>query len=392
MNVCVAGKNNIAVEILKYLIENNHDRYDLCVICNEKRNEIEYFQKSLAACARNNNIPIVTLDDIYEYDDLIFLSMEYDKIIKPNRFKDARLFNIHFSLLPAYKGMYTSAIPILNGERYSGVTFHRIDAGIDTGDIIAQKKIEISENDTCRDLYQKYLINATILVKSCIEKVLSKAEKASRQPAEGASYYPQGYIDYKNLKLNLKNVAINVKRQVRAYSFREYQMPLFNGQNIIYCEITDTKSYNKPGTIIRENDRLYEVSTIDYNVILFKDRFKELFDSCKKGDLKKVKDICDVKMHIETKDIHGWTPLIVATYNNHLNIVKYLIKAGADIFVKNYNGTNLLMYAKEAYKQYGDRKLFELYKKLGLSMQESDEKGFNVIDYIRKDGLIALLS
>lgn len=391
LNVCVAGKNNIAVEVLEYLIKNNNDRYNLCVICNEKRSEIKRFQKSLAFLAESNNIPVVLLNDVYEYEDLIFLSMEFDKIIKPDRFKDARLFNIHFSLLPAYKGLYTSAVPILNGEKYSGVTFHRIDAGIDTGDIIAQRKFEIDKTDTCRDLYQKYLFNSIDLVKSCLEDILAKTEKSVKQTAEGASYYPLGYIDYNNLKLNFRDVAVSVERQVRAYSFREYQMPTFNGIDIISCEITDIRSECKPGIIIKENVSLLEVSTIDFDVILYKDRFDELFESCKTGDLDKVKKICKVKAHIEVADDHGWTPLIVATYNNHFDVVTYLIDVGASIYAKNYNGTNLLMYAKEAYKQFGDRRLFDLYKDLGLDIFEKDEYGLNVVDYIKQDGLAELL-
>ena len=59
------------------------------------------------------------------------------EIIKTKNFKSNKLFNLHFSLLPSYKGMHTSAFPILNGEKYSGVTIHKIDNGIDTGDIIA---------------------------------------------------------------------------------------------------------------------------------------------------------------------------------------------------------------------------------------------------------------
>lgn len=47
--------------------------------------------------------------------------------------------------------MYTSAMVLLNGEEYTGVTFHRIDKGIDTGEIIAQQKIKIDYEDNCRD-------------------------------------------------------------------------------------------------------------------------------------------------------------------------------------------------------------------------------------------------
>ena len=58
----------------------------------------------------------------------------------PKNFLNARLYNIHFSYLPAYKGMFTSALPIKNGEVDSGVTLHKIESGIDTGDIIDQIK------------------------------------------------------------------------------------------------------------------------------------------------------------------------------------------------------------------------------------------------------------
>ena len=69
--------------------------------------------------------------------------IEFDQIIKPTEFRSNRLFNIHFSYLPEFKGMYTSAIPILQGSTHTGVTLHGIDQGIDTGPIIAQEKFEI---------------------------------------------------------------------------------------------------------------------------------------------------------------------------------------------------------------------------------------------------------
>ena len=391
MYVCVAGKNNIAVDVLIYLIENNNDRYELCVICNDSRTEIVGFQKSLSQCAKEHGIPIVSLSDVYEYEDLIFLSMEFDKIIRPDKFTDARLFNIHFSLLPAYKGMYTSAIPILNGERYTGVTFHRIDAGIDTGDIIDQKKIKISDDDTCRDLYIKYLQEGAKLVLENIEIVLRKEEKSKIQPAYGASYYPVGYINYENLKINFRDVAISVNRQIRAYSFREYQLPSFNNTKIISSKITDEKSVAKPGSVLFEDEICFVISTIDYNIILYKDRFDELLLDCEKGIYKGVEEICQVKEHINTCNRVGWTPLIVATYNNQYEIAEYLIDKGANVFISNYHGTNLLMYAKEVFKRYGDRNLFDLYISKGLDVNKKDDYGNSLLDYIEIERIEGLL-
>lgn len=59
----------------------------------------------------------ITLEQAYEIENLIFISCEFDQLIKPEKFNSPFLYNIHFSLLPAYKGMYTSALPLYNGEK-----------------------------------------------------------------------------------------------------------------------------------------------------------------------------------------------------------------------------------------------------------------------------------
>ena len=123
-------------------------------------------ERSLLKKANEIGIETKTLEDIYSIENLIFLSLEFDRIVNPNKFKSNKLFNIHFSLLPKYKGMFTSIIPILNNEKTTGVTFHKIDKGIDTGEIIAQKEFEIALFDNARDIYH----NGILLVKQCLEK------------------------------------------------------------------------------------------------------------------------------------------------------------------------------------------------------------------------------
>ena len=118
--------------------------------------------------ALDNNIEVVTLQTLYEINDLLFISLEYDEIIKPEMFETNELFNIHFSLLPAYKGVYTSIFPILNGEQYTGVTLHKIDSGIDTGAIVDQMKIEIKLTFTSSTL------NSTIPLYRCLLDLRNK--------------------------------------------------------------------------------------------------------------------------------------------------------------------------------------------------------------------------
>lgn len=386
MFVCVAGKNNIGVDVLEYLIEHCNGRYELGVVCNNNETGVNTWQKSMRFFANKYGVKEYKLQEVYDIKNMIFISLEFDQIVKPELFTDAKLFNIHFSLLPAYKGMYTSAIPILNGEKYVGVTFHRIDRGIDTGDIIRQKKFEVKDTYTCRDLYLQYIKHGTRLVLECIEDVLAGKEYAEPQSCQGSTYYSKKYIDYSNIIIDLRQTAGNIVRQIRAFNFREYQLPKVYDRRIIAAHATNIKSNQKPGTILAENEQAMLLATIDYNVILYFDRFDELMKACKNGEYEQVKEICTVPEHINAANEHGWTPLIVATYNNQVDIVNFLIMNGADVHATNNNGTNLLMYAKEAYINYGNKELFQLFLKLGLDVENRDYAGKSLQDYLHIAG------
>lgn len=391
MFVCIAGKNNIAVCVLEQVIKRNIDVENIGVVCNQNETGKNGWQKSLRFWAKKYGIREYRLEDLYEKQNLIFLSMEFDKLIKPSKFLDARLYNVHFSLLPAYKGMYTSAIPILNGEKAVGVTFHEIDSGIDTGDIIKQKAFTMNEKYTCRDLYLKYIDEGIRLVTECLDDVLNNRISAEKQPIKGSSYYSKKYIDYENLHIDLKQAADMIDKQIRAYSFREYQMPEVYGKKIIASQILEIKSKQTAGTIIMEDETSMMLATVDYNIVLYFDRFEELLCACECGDLDKVRSICEVREHINCANTNGWTPLIVATYNNRIDIVKYLIMHGANIFCKNSNGTTLLMYAKEAFLREHDNTLFKMFLDLGLDILEKDYNGNSLKDYVSNDVLSMMI-
>ncbi len=271
MFVCVAGKNNISVSVLQYLIEHNLGRYELGVVCNKTETGEDSWQKSLRKYAKEQGIQEYKLSEIYEKTNQIFLSMEYDRIVKTEKFLDARLFNIHFSLLPKYRGMYTSVLPLLHGDKQGGVTLHYIDNGIDTGDIVAQSVVPIEYEDTSRDLYLKYMEHGTRLVLANLENILAGKEKAKPQAKEGATYYSKKTIDYSNLQIDLERTADEIRNQIRAFCFREYQLPKIYGRKITGAKITDIRSGSKPGTIIKETEKMMEIASIDYNVELYFD-------------------------------------------------------------------------------------------------------------------------
>lgn len=381
--VCVAGKNDIAVNILEYLYSMKDNNFELVVSCNRNEDGKNGWQKSLRFFAERLGIKEVTLEELYEIEDLVFLSLEYDRIIRPNLFKTKQLYNIHFSALPKYKGMYTSALPLLNDESEGGVTFHRIASGIDTGEIIRQKLFEIDENCTSRDLYLKCIENGTEVVKAELENVLKDACVSTPQPAEHSSYYSKAAIDYSNLIINLNTTAYGIGRQIRAFTFREYQLPKIHDRVVFDYDITSMLSLEKPGTILEETDSSITIATVDYDMILYLDQFEMIMEACLSGDLEYLKCISNIEKYLEQKNNKGWTPLIVATYNNQKEVVNYLLAKGADVHVKNHNGTNLLMYAKNTYLNTLDSDLLELMLEKGIRPEETDYMGYDLFYYIQ---------
>lgn len=329
--VIIAGKNDIAVGMLDYILDTYAGQVRVVVICNKTETGQDSWQKSLRLEAQRRDVPEYQLEDIYTIADSVFLSLEYDRLIKPEKFSTKELYNVHFSLLPQYRGMYTSAIPILDGQEYSGVTLHRIDQGIDTGDIIAQRIIYLDEKETCRSLYSKYISQALSLMKEYAETLIFHPSEVTSQAQDPkkASFYSVKSIDYKNLMIDLNQTSCSIDRQIRAFSFREYQMPEIYGRKVIGSMQTTHRSQNRPGKVILESNIGFILATIDYDLVVFFDRFEELMQACAEGNLAKVSEICCVREHVNEMDRYGKTPLDVAKENNQYEIVKYLLCCGA---------------------------------------------------------------
>lgn len=268
--ICIAGKNNIAVDVCQYVLD-HYPQIKVYALTNRNDDGIDNWQRSyLKFVQETPNVTLTSLEKMYGIKDLIFLSVEYDRIINPKLFKTNYLYNLHFSLLPAYKGVYPSVWPILNGEQRSGVTLHYMDQGIDTGDIIAQKIIPLSKSETSFSLYFKLIDAGTKLVIRYIDRLLKHNVKGYQQPIGGSTYYSRQSIDYSNIKIDLFKTAAQIDSQIRAYYFPAYQLPKVFGVAITHTRITKERSMVKAGILLQQTKRYLKVSTIDYNILLYR--------------------------------------------------------------------------------------------------------------------------
>ena len=114
-----------------------------------------------------NKVDLIVLAGYLSIIDKDFISNWNNKII-----------NIHPSLLPKYggKGMYGMNVHeavIANKEKKSGCTVHFVDVDIDTGKILLQRKVDVSNNETPESLQKKVLKEEHQLLIEAIEKVIS---------------------------------------------------------------------------------------------------------------------------------------------------------------------------------------------------------------------------
>ena len=109
--------------------------------------------------------------------------------------------NVHTSLLPKYRGAAPIQWAILKGDAETGVTIMKMDAGLDTGDILTQANTPISPEDTSETLHDRLArLGAELLVRTLPDYVAGKLVPVA-QPAEGVSYAPKikkqdGHIDW----------------------------------------------------------------------------------------------------------------------------------------------------------------------------------------------------
>jgi len=231
--ICIAGKNQCAIDALNF-VNKNYKNYKIVSLPNHSDNGIDGWQKSFKKFSKSKKIKIINLKKLYDIKDLYFFSLEYEKIINVNKFMSKNLFNFHFSLLPAYRGCHTNFYQIFFGEKKSGVTLHKMNNGIDTGNIIDNIVYKIGINDTAYLNYQKLLKNSFKLFKNNIKNILNNNYADKKQNKKLGSYFSRKSVNYNKI-INIKELSHNLKTHnlIRSLIFPPFQLPIYNGRRII---------------------------------------------------------------------------------------------------------------------------------------------------------------
>ena len=149
--------------------------------------------------------------------DLIIV-VAYGKIIPENLLKVPKYgwLNVHASLLPKYRGASPIQQAILSGEKQTGVTLMKIDAGLDTGPIIARKTVDIQPNDNFATLHNKLCRLGAELVKKSLLNYLKGKLKPQVQDSSQAT--TTKIIKKEDGRIDWTKPASYIERQIRSYT------------------------------------------------------------------------------------------------------------------------------------------------------------------------------
>jgi methionyl-tRNA formyltransferase len=154
--------------------------------------------------------------------------------------------NVHFSLLPKYRGAAPIQWALVNGETETGVTLFWLDEGMDTGPIFLQKKIAIQPEDDADSLRNK-LVELGV---SSLEEALQLLEKSKprRDPQTGpASKAP--ILKKENGRIDWAKPAEAIQNQVRG--FAPWPGAYVEGLKIVKAKVSFDSEKAAPGTVIR---------------------------------------------------------------------------------------------------------------------------------------------
>ena len=194
----------------------------------------------------------LTADEVYNvlsnWDPDVIVVAAYGKILRSQILEFPRFgcVNVHASYLPRWRGASPIQAAILNGDLTTGVTIMKMDEGIDTGDIITQKEIKISEFETTALLTEKLAIIGANLLVDTLPRYINGEIVPEKQLSEIATY--AGLIKKKDGFLDFQRSAEELERQIRAYD--PWPICYFDwiGKNVkVYYARVLISHYLKPG-------------------------------------------------------------------------------------------------------------------------------------------------
>ncbi len=228
-----------------------------------------------------NNTEII--ETIKKLNPDVICVVAYGKILPKEILEIPKLgcINVHGSLLPKYRGAAPIQWAVLNGDKTTGITTMYMDEGMDTGDMILKEEIEIGENETTGELWEKLAqIGGKLLVET-LEKVESGTAPRQKQ-GENYTIAPMLNKDMAKINWEEKNSA-EIKNLVRGLNPIMGAYSILNGKKLKIWKVENltNESFMDKYVEFKEYKRKFE--NITPGTIVYIDKKEGIYVKTKDG-------------------------------------------------------------------------------------------------------------
>jgi methionyl-tRNA formyltransferase len=250
--IAFLGSKPIGYKCLDFLLT-NQQKLNCKVVAVLSNDNVRFgAEHSVKQLATSNHIKFgETLDDLLALTEEIdfLISVQYHLILKQQHIDLAKelAVNLHMAPLPEYRGCNQFSFAIYNKSNVFGTTLHQLEAGIDNGKIIAERRFDITPDMMVKDLYDRTFEESITLFEENIENILTK--KYTLIPQEtllkkrgGNIYYRKDVAKLK--QIDLGSMADEVARKVKATAMPGFEPPFTIIDGVKYYIIPE-KNYNK---------------------------------------------------------------------------------------------------------------------------------------------------
>jgi methionyl-tRNA formyltransferase len=197
--VAFLGSKKIGYECLKLAID--HSGIDVVAVLTAAANPLDG-QETVADLCKENEIPVLpSLQELADKDIDILISVQYHEILKKRHIELAKdvAVNLHMAPLPEYRGCNQFSFAIIDQKREFGTTLHRLEEGIDSGDILLEKRFPVPQECFVQDLYQLTFEHSVDLFRHALPQLVNGdfegIDQASLENIRGSSYHFRKDID-----------------------------------------------------------------------------------------------------------------------------------------------------------------------------------------------------
>jgi len=276
VRILFAGTPDVVIPSLNWIASSEHELLGILTRPAAAQGRSSALIDSPAAeFAKNNSINLytsideITSEDLLSSVDLVIV-IAYGKII-PNDLLGIPKhgwINVHFSLLPKYRGAAPVQRAIWNGEKISGISIFQLVAGMDTGPLYLQKTVSIDQVQTSGECLEMM----SHLVPEMLGETLNKIQiLESPTPQDNSVSTLAPKIAKSESRINWSDSASSIRNMVRALNPAPRAKSTFRDNEVFFYEVnvSDMRSEKASGTISFENQRLF-AATKDFDIEIVK--------------------------------------------------------------------------------------------------------------------------